>query len=288
MGSDLHYPTKASGKASKSGAIFKNKDNLIFLGLTVLCLQVADSLLAWLTNTGTQSNYWSLDSTWTQVDIFVGIFAIFYLGKHYGKCLYKKKDEPSCASTEAEQPRQQESNASSSKWQTKSVRPERRVSFNKDVETVEPMQKTSTLRAEAPAFATLRADAPAFETLRAGAPAFVSQVAQDQSLRAEAPAFIPKTNQEHGLRAQAPLFVPKAQARVVPPPPPPLHKAFATPPGMDDDNVGTVLFRSACSASAEKEKDKPVFKPKEEGAAKQSKWQPKERTIWKSSHVYGA
>lgn len=245
---------------------------MIFLALTVLSLQVADFLLVWLADTGSKSDYWSLDNNWTQVDIFVLVFALFYFGKNFGKCLSKDKNEPSCTSAKAEQPPKQQENTSSTKWQTKSARPERRVSFNNHVETVELVQLEAT------------------SSLRAEAPAFVSQVAQEQGLRAGAPAFVPHTNQ--GLRAQAPMFVPQAQSRAVPPPPPPptppppSSKALPTPPGMDDDNVGTVLFRSARSADIIKEQEKVVLKPKEV-ATKQSKWQPKERTIWKSSHVYG-
>lgn len=293
MGVDAHC-SKASGKASKSENLFKNKQSLVFLALTVLILQVTDYVVIWLADAGSKSSYWSLSNSWTQVDIFVGIFTIFYIGK----MVWKKMKDPPCESA-AEEP-EEEDTSISTVWQAKAPK-KAKVPRNKVADTRDSVQKLSGLRADAPEWRSQ---------------------CTIQNLRAEAPEFVPGGTPD----VVRPPASRRSEARTQGVDDDELGKVL-----FRSEKGEKVLFRSARSATddaAEKEKVvlkrretkkaehkqdynpwkqdynpwvkqsqeiehqqlKTAYDPwaKQSQAATQSKWQPKEKTIWKSSHVVKA
>jgi hypothetical protein len=267
MGSDMMY-SKKSQKAYGPQKYFNNKTSMILLALTVLVFQIADYAVQRMANrvsADNNSNYWS------QVDIFVGIFGLFYVSGH----LVKKMTESSPAPPAPNKTEKQEAPVKERSSARSSASNERRVSFSKFVEKWEPKEKPPPVT---------------FSDL----PPPSSFVRCTQSMRASAPS----------MRASAPPFVPRAGPKVVPPPP---AGHFALPyKTKETEEVGQVLFRSSCSTSAEQVGHKSgahkkdgitlIKRPREdynpwadqsvpEKPTYQSKWQPKEKTIWKSSHV---
>jgi len=251
MGSDMLI----SKSSDKSNNLFKNKTSLILLVSTVLILQVADYLVVWFAGAASSGSVNS--SQWTQVDIFVGIFVLFYLGKHFSK----KVKEHSSTQTKAEEiiEEQKEDLGSTTSASTMDRQPKRStstkdqqrgVSFSKVVDSVEPKEAEATkLCSSAKPFVSTTNPSG----LRAAAPEFVSQLSKDHGLRAEAPEFV-----IDGLRAEAPEFVPptatkKAESKKA------TTKAetkkattkAVTLQAKDADEIGLVLFRSSHSAKTE-------------------------------------
>lgn len=163
-------------------------------------------------------------------------------------------------------------------------------------------QKTEGLSATAPLFVS-QYRAQHTEGLRTDAPLFVSQ--RTEGLRADAPEFVPNFVPEQ-ISKEPKIESQRRNSKVV---------RIQVPP-KDSEELGEVLFRRSSSATeapwanqellnnsksdydlwAEEDqaktqshwsKAKSVEKTAQK-AANQSKWQPKERTFWKSSHVVEA
>jgi len=308
MGSDTLYSPPSAKKPYKGlqpEKYVKNKTSLILLVGTVLILQVADYGVVWLAGAGSTNS-----SFCSQVDIFVGIFVLFYVGKR----LANKFKEPSDNITEETEEKEEEEEEDEAKYQettysttayAKGLKPipraytkyqeedeeksgtskPRRVSFNSHVDKVEPWHKKAAVQSSDAAFAFAKSSA-----LRADAPEFVSQ--RTESLRAEAPEFVPK-----GSKVVAPWRGASTKDA----------KKDVKKDSEDGDDVGEILFRGAHSAAIEKKACKNAFpaetakpmlkadydpwayqKPSLKKAEAHTKWQVKEAVIWKSSHVVAA